>query len=847
MWQDKLTAYIQSCDKCTGTDCAIQSVLPSVVPVDKLEMMLIGYNPNSYEAIMRNFLTGRNADYFFSVLKACRVNPAACYTTTIVKGFFQDGKPGVKVAGVCSERFFVRELKHYKPAKVIIFGAETFNAMFHKDMTFSDCVNKVINTPWFDALILYSPNYFEHVGVNSTQYQAFCRAIKSFVEYRVGEKRAFDGTKLKELKTIGVPKVLQANNDLDAYDFVDYRNSADALRKFDAVVMAGKAVSFDLETRHLYIDAQPFESFILNVGVCNDKKQALSIDAKDLTPADLKELWRRAGLALKTKPIIGANLKFDLKPWIRALSKYRMKHYDVATIMFLVNELEMSYGLKQMLNRIFNLPDYGYNWSETDPASIDPRERRVYNCRDAYWTMELFKYAWPMLTKKQQALWHSTLGDNIASFSFMEVCGLPYNAKINKHIRKFVSNEIAIGHARLESWMKSNIGIDTLNTKSGDQIYRIMQHMKWKYATLDRTKTRISCDADNMAKFLEENSKNKVACKFADQVLAETKLRTILSKFDGKNALSKFIHSDGRLRCNWRITGTKTGRPSTSNPNILNIERADSLPLSMQSKVERQPRHQFYTDKDTVLVGFDLSQAELRVLTCYSRDKAFMRVYNSGGDAHTDTGQTIAKYVDLVWETIKDWMRQAAKTLNFGRVYQQSAKGMRDECNKIFALKGLSIRLTLEQCEEFLGIWNNEVHPEAAAWIDGFKEKSMEKGYAESYFGRRRHFAFNDRRSAELREAVNHPVQSVACDIVNDIMNKVRIAGASKIPGYRLVKHEYDALYNQVQVRYKDEMLGILREATKIEIGDYDGFIIIPFVADFAVGRSFATMAKIHD
>lgn len=112
------------------------------------------------------------------------------------------------------------------------------------------------------------------------------------------------------------------------------------------------------------------------------------------------------------------------------------------------------------------------------------------------------------------------------------------------------------------------------------------------------------------------------------------------------------------------INGTRTGRPSSTNPNFLNVPKNPQDPDLPWTEGLPQLRKYLLPDDGTVFLDRDYSQQELRILAHFE-DGEFMRMYldNPYIDAH-DAVQTMAKH-----STGKLYHRKQIKNVNFGILY----------------------------------------------------------------------------------------------------------------------------------------------------------------------------------
>lgn len=92
----------------------------------------------------------------------------------------------------------------------------------------------------------------------------------------------------------------------------------------------------------------------------------------------------------------------------------------------------------------------------------------------------------------------------------------------------------------------------------------------------------------------------------------------------------ELLSPDGRLRPNYKLHGTKTGRMSCENPNLQQIPKAGVKPWNGEMKKCFVPASGF------ALWGFDYSQLELRVGTAYAQEPSLGEVFQQGRDVFTE-------------------------------------------------------------------------------------------------------------------------------------------------------------------------------------------------------------------
>ena len=72
---------------------------------------------------------------------------------------------------------------------------------------------------------------------------------------------------------------------------------------------------------------------------------------------------------------------------------------------------------------------------------------------------------------------------------------------------------------------------------------------------------------------------------------------------------------------------------SSNNPNLQNIP--------IQTEEGRRIRNAFIAEKGFSLVSLDYSQIELRIAAFLANDEAFMDIFKSGRDVHTEVASRV--------------------------------------------------------------------------------------------------------------------------------------------------------------------------------------------------------------
>lgn len=274
-----------------------------------------------------------------------------------------------------------------------------------------------------------------------------------------------------------------------------------------------------------------------------------------------------------------------------------------------------------------------------------------------------------------------------------------------------------------------------------------------------------------------------------DAILAYRELGKLKSTY--VDALPELVNpDDGRLHTSFNQTGAVTGRLASSSPNLQNIP--------IRSQVGQQIRRGFVARDGWYFLAADYSQVELRILAHVSQDEALLHAFRHDQDIHRTTAAAI---FDIPIEDVDYNQRRFAKIVNFGIIYGMGPYRLARDSD-----------LTLAEAENYIQEYF-ERFPGIEAYLEETKEQARKQGFVETLLGRRRYFPvfkskgrsnYQARLRAE-REAVNHPIQGTAADIIKiamlDLHEKLEA-------GYRaqMLLQVHDELLLEVPAEELDEV-----------------------------------------
>lgn len=325
---------------------------------------------------------------------------------------------------------------------------------------------------------------------------------------------------------------------------------------------------------------------------------------------------------------------------------------------------------------------------------------------------------------------------------------------------------------------------EEFNINSPKQLGEIL-FVKLAIPTKKKTKSGFSTNAEVLEKLADEYE----IVKFILEYRTYTKLKSTYC--DG---LLKEIAADGRIHSTFNQTETRTGRISSTEPNLQNIP--------VRTELGREMRKFFIADGGKVLVDADYSQIELRVLSDIADDKAMIDAFNNGDDIHAITASQVFK---MPLQMVTPLMRSRAKAVNFGIVYGIGAFSLAKD---IGVSRAEADRYIKDYLHHYSGVdrYMNEV-----------VEEAKKNGYVKTLFGRRRYLPELSSSNGMLRAfgervARNMPIQGTAADIIKIAMIRVYTRLKEENLNARLILQIHDELIVEAPENEKTKAELIVKE-----------------------------------
>ena len=260
------------------------------------------------------------------------------------------------------------------------------------------------------------------------------------------------------------------------------------------------------------------------------------------------------------------------------------------------------------------------------------------------------------------------------------------------------------------------------------------------------------------------------------------------------DGLLKCVGENNRIHSTLNQVETRTGRISSSEPNLQNIP--------VRTELGREMRRFFKAKDGYLLVDADYSQIELRVLASIADDKKMIDAFLNDVDIHAITASQV---FDVPLELMTPEIRSRAKAVNFGIVYGIGAFSLSKDIH-------VSVAEAKRYIENYLATYSG-----VNKYMNEVVENAKKDGYVSTVFGRRRYLPeltasnFNTRSFGE-RVAKNMPIQGTAADIIKIAMNKVSRRLFDEKLDAKLIMQIHDELIIESKEEIAPQVAKILKE-----------------------------------
>jgi len=316
-------------------------------------------------------------------------------------------------------------------------------------------------------------------------------------------------------------------------------------------------------------------------------------------------------------------------------------------------------------------------------------------------------------------------------------------------------------------------------------------------------------------KELEEYKGNE----FIDLLLEYRGLKKLVTTY-GEKFLENINKKTGRVHSEFNQLAARSGRFSSSNPNLQNIPR------------RAEYRRPFVAEDGYVIIDIDYSQQEYRLAGAISKEPAIINAYKIGKDMHTATASLVFK---IPMENVTKEQRNKAKGYNFGILYGANKYGL-----------SYALGCSVDDADEVITAFYSG-YPVLSKFKSAFEAQILDRGYSTTVLGRKRFFERKFAFSSEnekykytrslTKQGFNHLIQGTGADILKQALCNIYYNNpfGDKL---KIIGTVHDEILIEAKEEYADEIKKFVEEQMLLAEQPYLGEI--PAVVESSVEKYWA-------
>lgn len=240
------------------------------------------------------------------------------------------------------------------------------------------------------------------------------------------------------------------------------------------------------------------------------------------------------------------------------------------------------------------------------------------------------------------------------------------------------------------------------------------------------------------------------------------------------------MDAENNLHCSLNLIGTYTGRLSCSNPNLQAVAKSTEV-FKVKDVFTARPGY--------IMIQADYKQAEMRLVTHYTRDSLMKELIENDADLHSETANRLGI------------PRQAAKRLNFSVIYGVGARTLAE-----------NLRVDFSVAKDYLEKYHG-LYPGFRELMYQCEDFAKEYGYIELWTGRLRHFNVPE---ADPHKAMSNLIQGGVAEIVRVAIS--RLFPAITDIGGRMLMQVHDSIIFEVP----EDQINVALPTIQLIMEDFD-------------------------
>lgn len=765
------------------------------------KLAIIGESPGHTEIMDRRPFVGPSGQLVNKVLEALGVERGDVFVGNVVQCRcvgLPDTKPTPAVTERCG-KITAAVMKHYGVERVLTLGAFAMN--YFRGLGAGLSIMKYRGNTFTSRRFSHTGNEFTFEVLPTFHPAAILRRPGGFPEFARDIEIFFDPSKRPEY----FPGEYSVVWDID-----------EALEIMETWRDAWPAVVLDLETSSY----RPDDGYIICVAASWTYAQGV-VFAHEVV-RDIK-FWQKIN-ELNNDGVRWTfhNAFFDHR-WIYSKTRIDLNVYlDTQVSNYVLDERGGVHDLKNIAAERFGFPDWEANIkvylkrSTIDSYADIPRNTLYeYAAYDADATWRLMRAHMEELDEREWKLLTDILLPGAVTLGKMSLTGIRIDMEhwqrlydkyqqLTDSARRFMQEYVKDydfnpnSPMQVQRWM-----YDVFDLPTHDKSAKIGHHPKLSSGRTSTLPPRTT--AMDQLERLSDGYEQSIWIRAL--IVYRTKRKAITSYLKGYKPNRK----TGRIHPRYLVHGSRTGRLSSRDPNIMNAPHYGYI------------RELVVPADGMVLVSVDYSQAELRVLAALSGSKAMAEIYRKGGDLHDIVSR------EIFGQGYTKRERMIAKAIVFGIVYGRSISNIAETF-------GLSMEQANGYYHTFLGGFDR-----VRDWMDEQKQFAIENRYVQLPTGNRRRFPLivHGNVAEVQRQAVNTPVQGTASHLM--FISAIELLDYIVSNGGNILFPLHDSLMFELPIgNWKEMVYEIVRVMETVPRRFFGDFL--PFAADCDVGWRWGRM-----
>lgn len=469
-----------------------------------------------------------------------------------------------------------------------------------------------------------------------------------------------------------------------------------------------------------------------------------------------------------------------------------------------------------------------FKLNKKDMASSDLGETLIYNGVDTKYTLKLYYLQKQLLKKAGLNRAYMEAAARQPTVALMQRLGIPVNQNEINSLQIRLGNEIQADEAEIEAldvvqkYKADHKGV--FNPLSGPDTLKVFKEY------LKREEVYVQGKGNTIGRYsVDKHVLDKIDHPLAKLVTNLRHITKMKSTYVDGLELNKgeIIYPDGRLHTSFHTTGTETGRLSSSSPNMQNFPKRGGGDIYRRAIVA-PPGH--------LMVAVDYKQLEGSTTAMCSKDAYYIKALKDNYDTHMVWAKRLAELVPTCTKEVNGKFRSMIKN----KLVFPSFFGASNESVLAYLSDGCGMPMPKDKIDIIMDeFW--DTFDGVKRWQDRLMKDYYQQGWVATLSGRRRNYPLS------RNEAINHPVQGTAAELVCDAMVRLSYLASSTS---RWHLHPVLNVHDDLTFIVPDDD-DVLNDAINIIVREMLTFdfpwINVPLACEVSVGPNWCDLKKLGE